>query len=110
MKLCTCTVALVPERAPTTKDRISEANQSLAAPIPLIGSVWFERVCLVPNETSLDMIAWMRSGSTWETMSLNSEEGAWGTKMLPGPIGQASVVRHCASSERGIGGGSWAIA
>ena len=33
--------------------------------MPRAGSVWLDAVCLVPNETSVWMVAWMRLGSIW---------------------------------------------
>ena len=40
-------------------------TQAVAAPMPRFGSVWLDAVCLVPNETSCSMVAWMRFGSIW---------------------------------------------
>src|ERR1700758_4095097 len=31
--------------------------------MPTFGSVWVEAVCLVPNDTSFSIVAWMRFGS-----------------------------------------------
>jgi hypothetical protein len=31
--------------------------------MPRTGSVWLDAVCLVPNETSFSMVAWIRLGS-----------------------------------------------
>src|SRR5215472_2289080 len=40
-------------------------TQAVAAPMPRTGSVWLDAVCLVPNETSFSMVAWIWLGSIW---------------------------------------------
>src|SRR5215469_11552579 len=63
VKLCFCTVMLPLEAA--AKPCICPNTQSVAAPIPRLGSVWLDSVFLVPNETSFSMVAWIRLGSIW---------------------------------------------
>src|SRR5690349_19184535 len=60
-KVCCCTVILPFEVA--AKACICWVTQAVAAPMPRTGSVWLDAVCLVPNETSFWMVAWIRLGS-----------------------------------------------
>jgi hypothetical protein len=60
-KLCCCTVIRPPEAA--AKDCICWVTQAVAAPMPRFGSVWLDRVCLVPKLTSFWIVALIRAGS-----------------------------------------------
>ncbi len=59
--VCCCTVMLPFEVAAMAC--ICWVTQAVAAPIPRTGSVWLDAVCLVPNETSVSIVAWIRFGS-----------------------------------------------
>src|ERR1700722_18226345 len=50
-------------------------TQFVAAPMPRFGSVWLDRVCLVPNPASVWMVAWMRLGSMARSTVTRSGEG-----------------------------------
>src|SRR5215472_2024136 len=61
--VCCCTVIFPFEVAAMAC--ICPNTQAVAAPMPLTGSVWLDCVCLVPNEISFSMVAWIRPGSIW---------------------------------------------
>ena len=59
--VCCCTVMLPLEVAAMAC--ICWVTQAVAAPMPRTGSVWLDKVCLVPNWVSRRMVAWIRLGS-----------------------------------------------
>src|SRR5215472_1635456 len=67
---CCCTVIRPDELAAMAC--IWPVTQAVAAPMPRTGSVWLDRVCLVPNCVSRWMMAWIRPGSTSRSMARRS--------------------------------------
>src|SRR5215472_2905947 len=76
--VCCFTVMLLPGTA--AKAFICWVTQAVAAPMPRAGSVWLDAVCLVPNETSVWMVALMRLGSICLNRASRAGSGArrWG--------------------------------
>jgi hypothetical protein len=80
MKDCFSTVIRPPEVAAISRNRLY--THSVAAPIPRTGSVWDERVCLVPNPTSVWIELWMLSA----LMSLTISRVSVGTLPCSSPF------------------------
>src|SRR5215831_16271058 len=96
-KDCCCTVMLPFEAA--AKPCIWSNTQAVAAPMPRAGSVWLDAVCLVPNETSFSIVAWIRPGS----ICANSARRA-GSKfpvLLAGPALAEAALAGAITETRG---------
>src|SRR5947209_13399342 len=92
--VCFCTVIRPDEVAAMAC--IWSNTQAVAAPMPRTGSVWLDRVCLVPNPTSVWMVAWMRLESIWRSTDNRpgSGPGRWG-RCEPVPSVAAPAAVEC---------------
>src|SRR5215472_5980323 len=90
--VCCCTVMLLPGTA--AKAFICWVTQAVAAPMPRFGSVWLDAVCLVPNETSVWMVALMRLGSICCNRASKAGSGPrlWGRDEVPSDAALAAVA------------------
>src|SRR5690349_7029857 len=101
---CFCTVMVPPEVAAIAWS--CSNTHVVAAPMPRTGSVWLDRVCLVPNWTSRWIVASIRRGSI-RRISWRSAGSKWTwSRAGPCPAGEP----YAGAADRAIGAAMAAVA